>query len=125
LNSSETRPIYINIIIGLGATLGCLLIISLIIFIIRYRKNKLKRTNDDQINPMWAAPVNGKRRFITRGETFDERQAGEIFSLENNENLDSSKARSGFMDDDLNDLTLVRRELDQKIISNTNSSIDP
>ncbi|KXN65823.1 hypothetical protein CONCODRAFT_12487 [Conidiobolus coronatus NRRL 28638] len=125
LNSPEIRPVFINIIIGLGATLGCLLIIFLIIFIIRYRKNKSKHENNNQIKPLWAAPVNGKYRYISRGEIFDDGQTGEVFSLENAENLDCSEARSSFMQEDLNSLALIRRELDQKTSSNNSASIYP
>ncbi|KXN65824.1 hypothetical protein CONCODRAFT_12488 [Conidiobolus coronatus NRRL 28638] len=125
MNSSEIRPVYINVIIGLGATLGCLLIIALIIFIIRYRKNKSKHENNNQINPLWAAPVNQKHRYTPGGEIFDDGQTGELFSLENAENLDCSKARSSFMQEDLNSLTLVKQELDKKIASNNSTNIDP
>jgi hypothetical protein len=101
------------------------LLVLFIIFIIRYRKNKSKNSNIKQIKPLWSAPVNGKYRYLSGGENFDDSQTGDIFSLENTEDMDCRKSRSSFMEDDLNSLTMVRREFDQNIASNNRSKIIP
>lgn len=86
-----------------------MLLISFTIFIIRYRKKKSKNINNNQINAIWSAPVNGKYIYLSEGEAINDSQIGEIFSLENNENLNCFKDRSSFMQEDLTDLTLARR----------------
>ncbi|KXN65934.1 hypothetical protein CONCODRAFT_12359, partial [Conidiobolus coronatus NRRL 28638] len=77
------------------------------------------------IKPLWSAPVNGEYRYLSKSEAFDDSQTGDIFSLENTEDIDCSKAKLSFMKDDLNNLTLVKREFDQNFSSNNSTKIGP
>ncbi|KXN65933.1 hypothetical protein CONCODRAFT_12357 [Conidiobolus coronatus NRRL 28638] len=125
INSSEGPPVYTIIIIVLSSLVGVVLLISFIIFVIRYRKNKSKRRNNKQTKPVWAAPAKGSYRYLSGSEAFDHSQTGEIFSLENTGNLDYHIARSSFVQEDLNCLTLVRHGFDQNISSSNTTKIDP
>ncbi|KXN65822.1 hypothetical protein CONCODRAFT_12486 [Conidiobolus coronatus NRRL 28638] len=123
--TSDNLPVYVKVIIGLGAALGCILLIALIIFYICYRKRKISaKSNKQEIKALWAAPVDGEQRYISEGGNVNLNQANDqmhnIFTLENNDNNDP-EIRKSFMPDELNTLTLVRQELQLTNLSNSNT----
>jgi hypothetical protein len=121
LNYSENNdtpdgfPVYIKVIIGLGAALGFILLITLIILYVRYRKRKTgARNNKQEIKALWAVPENQNQKYISEGgivnvNQTNSNQSDDIFTLEINDN--DSEIRKSFMSDELNGLTLARQEL--------------
>jgi hypothetical protein len=95
-------------------------------FYIRYRKRKTGAENNKQeIKALWAAPVDGKQKYISEGGNVnvnqtDDNQTDNIFILENNDNNDP-EVRKSFMPDELNSLTLVRQEIQLTNLSNSNT----
>ncbi|KXN64907.1 hypothetical protein CONCODRAFT_80899 [Conidiobolus coronatus NRRL 28638] len=126
-NDSYDTPVYIKVIIGLGAAIGCILLIVVIIFYIRYRKRKTSAINNKQeIKALWAVPEDEKQKYITEGgivnvNQVDSNQTDDIFTLENSDNNDP-EIRKSFMPDESNTLTLVRQKLQLTDLSSSNSN---
>jgi hypothetical protein len=123
-DTSDGFPVYIKVIIGLGAALGCILLITLIMLYIRFRKRKAGAVNNKhEIKALWAAPEDEKQKYISEGGIVNVNQTNnsqteDIFTLEINDN--DPEVRKSFMPDELNGLTLVREEL--QLINQSKSS---
>ncbi|KXN65821.1 hypothetical protein CONCODRAFT_12485 [Conidiobolus coronatus NRRL 28638] len=122
-SASDSRPLYINVIIGLGAALGCILLIAIIIFYIRYRKKKLRDINNNrQIHAVWATSGNGTSSQALGGITIDDSHEPDIFSLDNTYTLEDPKYKSNELQEDLEHLTLVATKSDCKGKSNNSTN---
>jgi hypothetical protein len=110
---------YINITIGLGATLGCSLLIASIIFFIRYRKKKLRNLNNNmQPDAIWVPSEKDTGILASDDRVIEDSQTCEIFTIGDNNVLESEVVRSSTLKGDLASSTLVDTKSNTNISSN-------